>query len=85
MSSKEWAKLIGLNVSQRRRRQFLTREQLADRIGVDRTYITKIENGSRCPSIETMLRLAEKLYLKDWRELLDDSERIASNGVQDPI
>lgn len=85
MNHLDWAKVIGLNVSQRRRRQFLTREMLADRIGVDRTYITKIENGSRCPSIEVMIKLADKLYLKDWRMLLDDGERVEGAGMQDTV
>ena len=81
MKTSEWAELIGNNVRQRRRRQIITRQDLADRCGVDRSYITKIEAGERIPSIGVMIELAEHLYMKDWRDLLYDGKRIESGGL----
>lgn len=81
MKTSEWAELIGNNVRQRRRRQIITRQDLADRCGVDRSYITKIEAGSRTPSINILVALAEHLYMKDWRDLLYDGERIESGSL----
>jgi putative transcriptional regulator len=39
----------------------LTQQQLADRLGMRATNITRLENGGRTPSWETVLRLAKAL------------------------
>jgi len=39
----------------------LSQGQLAMRVGVDRSYITKIEQGHRTPAVGVLLRLAAYL------------------------
>lgn len=48
-----------------------TQEKLANAIGVKRSVISKYENGSISPSVETLYRIAEALNVKV-RELLSD-------------
>lgn len=42
-----------------RRKQNLTQQQLAERTGIAQTEISRIESGSRNPSIKVLQRLAE--------------------------
>lgn len=44
-----------------RRDQNLTQQQLADRTGIDRADISKLENGNANPSLKLLKRLAEGL------------------------
>ncbi|MBR1582651.1 MAG: helix-turn-helix transcriptional regulator [Spirochaetales bacterium] len=41
-----------------RSKQNLTQQELADRTGINRSDISKIENGNANPSLKTMKRLA---------------------------
>ncbi|MBL1256043.1 helix-turn-helix domain-containing protein [Methylocystis sp. Sn-Cys] len=55
--------LIPLGESVRKRREALgfSQEELADRCGFDRTYISMIERGKRNPAFLNLLKLAEGL------------------------
>jgi DNA-binding XRE family transcriptional regulator len=44
-----------------RRRVGLTQQQLADRLGVNRVSIARIEAGTRSPSMALGLRISEEL------------------------
>lgn len=44
-----------------RRDQHLNQQQLADRTGIDRADISKLENGNANPSLKLLKRLAEGL------------------------
>lgn len=50
----------------------LTQKQLADLVGVDRTTISKIENGIR-PSVNSAKKIAQILGL-DWTIFFDSDE-----------
>ncbi|MDD2237224.1 MAG: helix-turn-helix transcriptional regulator [Kiritimatiellae bacterium] len=52
---------LGKNVSELRREKALTQEQLAERSGLDPSYISGIERGVRNPSIISLSRLASGL------------------------
>lgn len=54
---------LGLNVRQRREARELTQEKLAERAGLDPTYISGIERGLRNPGIKNVARLAKALGL----------------------
>jgi transcriptional regulator with XRE-family HTH domain len=55
-----------------RRERRLSQRQLAGRMGVPRTYISKIENGKAVPTLSSLERLAQALEV-DIRVLLQDS------------
>lgn len=46
-----------------RRQQKLSQRDLAEKAGVDRSYISDIERGKRNPSLGVLLQLAESLSL----------------------
>jgi transcriptional regulator with XRE-family HTH domain len=49
---------LGKNVSELRNKKELTQEQLAERSGLDPSYISGIERGVRNPSVLSLVRLA---------------------------
>jgi len=54
-------KHFGRRVRERRKKMRLSQEDFADRVGLDRTYVSGIERGTRNPTLATMKRLAEGL------------------------
>ena len=52
-------------MKERRLARGLTQEQVASLAGVDRTTITKIENGTLRPSVKTAQKIAQVLDF-DW-------------------
>lgn len=55
--------LFGDAVRRHREERELTQEELADRAGIHRTYLSDIERGSRNPSLVNIARLAGALKL----------------------
>jgi transcriptional regulator with XRE-family HTH domain len=54
---------LRLNVRKRREARALTQENLAERAGLDSTYISGIERGLRNPGIKNVAKLAKALGL----------------------
>lgn len=54
---------IGYHLKVKRESLGLSQEELADRSGLHRTYITDIERGHRNITIQSILRLASALQL----------------------
>lgn len=54
---------LGLNVRRQREAKELTQENLAERAGLDPTYISGIERGLRNPGIKNVAKLAKALGL----------------------
>ena len=54
---------FGRNVRRRREARELTQEKLAEKAGLDPTYISGIERGLRNPGIKKVARLAKALGL----------------------
>lgn len=52
---------LGQNVRRRREARDLTQEKLAEKAGLDPTYISGIERGLRNPGIKNVARLAKAL------------------------
>ena len=52
---------LGVRVRSSREERGLTQQSLADVIGIDRTYLSGIENGRRNVSFENLVRLARGL------------------------
>ncbi|MGF7429616.1 helix-turn-helix transcriptional regulator [Thermoanaerobacterium thermosaccharolyticum] len=65
---------------EKRKKQNLTQKQLANIIGVDRSTITKIENGSR-PSVVNAKKIAQVLGFS-WVEFFKDENKKNKNIEQ---
>lgn len=59
----------------RRNKLGFSQEELADRAGLHRTYITDIERGARNPSLRTIERVAKALEVSISELFRDESER----------
>lgn len=57
-------KKFGENVQNARKDKNISQEKLAELIGVNRTYISLIEQGDRNPSLKTIYRIAKALNTK---------------------
>ncbi|UVM05090.1 helix-turn-helix domain-containing protein [Pseudomonas laurylsulfatiphila] len=55
------AHFFGPAVRKHRESLRLSQEELADRAGIDRTYISGVERGARNPTLEVMQRIANAL------------------------
>ena len=58
MNTKE---LLGLKVKEFRKQRKITQEKLAEIVGVDNGYISKLEVGQNFPSISTLEKIAQAL------------------------
>ena len=54
---------LGRNIRQHREARGLTQEKLAEKAGLDPTYISGIERGRRNPGIWNVVQLADALEL----------------------
>ncbi len=52
---------LGLAVRSERLRRGLSQEELAERAGLDRTYISGLERGTRNPALTTQHKVADAL------------------------
>jgi transcriptional regulator with XRE-family HTH domain len=57
-------KVIGDNTKRARLRRGLTQEQLAELMGLDRAYISGLEQGRRNPTAVTLWRIAVALEVR---------------------
>lgn len=74
---------LGLKIFHARREKRMTQRDLAKRIGLDYTYLSKIENNRTLtpPSWETLQKIAKELDL-DEQDLLYLSGRITENNSE---
>ena len=54
---------IGNKIKEFRKKAKLTQAQLAEKIGLSETHMSKIETGTNTPTLENFLRIAEVLNL----------------------
>ena len=64
MDDEEKRRQIGLRVGAIRREQKLSQGELADRAGINRTYLSMIENGRTSPTVKVIQGLADGLSVK---------------------
>ena len=65
---------FGAVVRERREKRGFSQEELADRAGLHRTYVSLIERGRRTASIEVVRRVAEALDTS-MSKLIAETER----------
>lgn len=56
--------LFGKRLREIRTKQGLTQQQLADRVGLTKTSISCYESGSRTPTLDTLIDLANELNIE---------------------
>jgi transcriptional regulator with XRE-family HTH domain len=64
--------LVGENVRRIRLSRELSQEAVAERMGIDRAYVSALERGHRNPTIITLWLLAEALGVR-LKDLFDES------------
>lgn len=57
-------KLLGENVRHYRKLRGMTQEQLALDAGMERSYVSDLERGTRNPTVRALARLAEALKVE---------------------
>jgi transcriptional regulator with XRE-family HTH domain len=62
--------LLGANVRRHRQLKGMTQEQLALEAGMERSYVSDLERGTRNPTVRALGRLAEALGVEP-KELLE--------------
>ena len=68
--------LLGANVRQYRKLKGLSQERLALDAGMERSYVSDLERGTRNPSVRALGRLAEALGVEPKRLLEIPTDRI---------
>jgi transcriptional regulator with XRE-family HTH domain len=71
--SEDVRRMVGRNVRRLRATAGLSQAELAERMGVDRAYVSGLELGQRNPTIVTLWHLAKALGVK--LRLLFDEDR----------
>ena len=62
--------LLGVNVRHHRNLRGMTQDQLAVAAGMERSYVSDLERGTRNPSVRALGRLAEALGVQPHRLLM---------------
>ncbi|MCL6596983.1 MAG: helix-turn-helix domain-containing protein [Firmicutes bacterium] len=70
---------VGIVLREARVKAGLSQEALADRAGVDRTFVGRIENGKQSPTLDTLARMAQALGLRP-SEVLRQAEKRSPVG-----
>ena len=80
-------KAFGVRMKQLRKHSYLTQEQLAELLNISVSHLGKIEIGSRAPSIDLILALAEQFgvtvdeLLRDNRKEKSSQEEVVAKMV----
>lgn len=62
--------MLGARIKELRRQAGLSQDQLAERVGIDGKYLSRIEVGKRYPSLDTLEKMASALKVQ-MKELFD--------------
>ncbi len=63
--------MFGPKLKQVRRELRMSQGDLADKAGINRSYLSMIENGHSSPTMDVVSRLAEGLGVSTWRIIAD--------------
>ncbi len=63
-------KAIGQNIANLRKIRNLSQEDLCGAAGIDRSYLSEIENGHKNPSVLTLIKIADALGVSP-KDILD--------------
>jgi len=66
--------IMGLVIKEKRKELNLTQKELSERTGITQADISRIENGTRNPSLEMVKRLARGMGMVLKREFVPDAK-----------
>lgn len=66
--------MLGPRLRQVRREKGLSQGELADHAGINRSYLSMLENGRSSPTLDVVKRLAKGLDVNIWRLVTDVNE-----------
>jgi transcriptional regulator with XRE-family HTH domain len=72
--SEDVRRMVGRNVQRLRIKAGLSQAALAERMGVDRAYVSGLELGQRNPTVVTLWHIAEALGVK-LRNFFDETAK----------
>jgi len=72
--SEDVRRLVGRNVKRLRTAAGISQAKLAERMGVDRAYVSGLELGQRNPTVITLWHIAKALGVK-LRSFFDEGKR----------
>ena len=61
MSNEEKYRKLGLNIAYYRKERGLSQMELAERVEISRTHMSRIENNDCAPSLEVVFNIADAL------------------------
>jgi transcriptional regulator with XRE-family HTH domain len=67
-------RMVGRNVQRLRTAAGLSQASLAERMGVDRAYVSGLELGQRNPTVLTLWHIAQALEVKLQQLFIDDGK-----------
>lgn len=73
-------KLLGANVRRHRLNAGLSQEGVADRMGVDRAYVSAVERGAQNVTLLSLWEIAQALAVRP-KDLLDEGADVASDDL----
>ncbi len=80
--------LLGARIKELRKRVGLSQDQLAEKIGIESKYLSRIEVGKRQPSLDTLGHIADSLQV-EMKELFDfshlDNEATSPKGIESAL
>lgn len=80
--------LLGARIKELRKRAGLSQDQLAEKVGIEAKYLSRIEVGKRYPSLETLEKIADALQV-EMKELFDfqhfQGEAVTPRGIENLV
>ena len=77
-------KTIGERIKELRLKNSMSQEEFAEKIGLDRSYICRIESGQKNLTLETLIKICEGLNvsLKELFEFESVDKVLADNDIR---
>ena len=70
-----------IRLIEKRKNSGLTQVQVAKQIGVSEVCYQCYESGKRTPRVDTAIKVADALGVKDLRELFADQAELSPHGI----
>ena len=76
--------MLGEELRQRRLAAGLSQEQLADKAGIDRTYVSLLERDERIPTVNVLIGLCRAMGVRasDVIARIEDRYRVTRRGTR---